>query len=76
MNFLLDHDVPDDVVYSLQALGHEVHKLRDVLPATAADEQVLCVAAERNNVLITCNRGFSGTRATHGPRRDHHTRSP
>jgi len=56
VNFLLDHDVPDDVVYSLQALGHEVHKLRDVLPATAADEQVLCVAAERNNVLITCNR--------------------
>jgi predicted nuclease of predicted toxin-antitoxin system len=56
VNFLLDHDVPDDVVYSLLALGHEVHKLRDVLPAIAPDEQVLRAAAARNNVLITCNR--------------------
>ena len=56
MNFLLDHDVPDDVVYSLLALGHEVHKLRDVLPATTADEEVLRMASERNSILITCNR--------------------
>lgn len=45
MNFLLHHDVPDDVVYSLLALGHDVHKLRDVLPATTADEEVLRTAA-------------------------------
>ncbi len=56
MKFLLDHDVPDDVVYSLVALGHEVHKLRDVLPATTPDEEVLRMASERNSILITCNR--------------------
>jgi predicted nuclease of predicted toxin-antitoxin system len=56
VKFLLDHDVPDDVVYSLLALGHDVHKLRDVLPATTADEEVLRMASERNSVLITCNR--------------------
>lgn len=56
MKFLLDHDVPDDVVYSLVALGHDVQKLRDVLPATAADEEVLHMAAEQSRILITCNR--------------------
>jgi hypothetical protein len=35
VRFLLDHDVPDDIEYSLAALGHEVLKLREVLPRTA-----------------------------------------
>ena len=35
MKFLLDHDVPDDVSYSLESLGHEVVKLREVLPGVA-----------------------------------------
>jgi hypothetical protein len=28
VRFLLDHDVPDDATVSLEALGHEVIKLR------------------------------------------------
>lgn len=56
MKFLLDHDVPDDVVFALGALGHHVDKLREVLPTTASDQEVLLVAAERDCVLITCNR--------------------
>jgi len=56
VKFLLDHDVPDDVVYSLVALGHDVQKLREVLPATTPDEEVLRVASEQSSVLITCNR--------------------
>ena len=31
MKFLLDHDVPDDIAFSLEALGHAVVKLREVL---------------------------------------------
>lgn len=31
MKFLLDHDVPEDLTYLLQELGHEVSRLRDVL---------------------------------------------
>lgn len=46
MNFLLDHDVPDDVVYSLVALGHGVLKLRDAVPATTPDAEVLRTAVE------------------------------
>ena len=56
MRFLLDHDVPDDIEYSLAALGHEVLKLREVLPRTAPDRDVLRLAGERNCLLVTCNR--------------------
>ena len=56
MRFLLDHDVPDDIEYSLATLGHSVLKLREVLPRTAPDEDILRLAGERDCVLITCNR--------------------
>lgn len=56
MKFLLDHDVPDDMVYALVALGHEVMRLRELAPATAPDEEVLRLASDRGAVLITCNR--------------------
>ena len=47
MNFFLDHDVPDDVIYSLQAAGHEIHRLRDELPPTTQDADVLQAALVR-----------------------------
>jgi predicted nuclease of predicted toxin-antitoxin system len=56
VKFLLDHDVPDDAGFSLEALGHEVSRLREVLPIKAPDEQVLRLSSERNCVLVTCNR--------------------
>jgi hypothetical protein len=56
VKFLLDHDVPDDAGFSLEALGHVVVKLREVLPVTTPDDEVLRLAGERNSVLITCNR--------------------
>ena len=56
MKFLLDHDVPDEIAFSLVALGHEVVRLREILPATSHDEEVLRAAGARGLVLITCNR--------------------
>ena len=56
MRFLLDHDVPDDAVFALVALGHEVLRLRELAPATVSDEEVLRLAVERDCVLVTCNR--------------------
>jgi len=38
---LLDDDVPEDLSYLLRELGHEVHRLRDVLPLETADPLVL-----------------------------------
>lgn len=56
MRFLLDHDVPDDIVFALNALEHEVLRLREQMPATTPDEEVLRFATRRDCVLITCNR--------------------
>jgi predicted nuclease of predicted toxin-antitoxin system len=56
VKFLFDHDVPDDMAYALDALGHEVFRLRQVLPVVASDEEVLRFAGARELVLITCNR--------------------
>jgi hypothetical protein len=41
MNFLLDHDVPDDLSFLLVQLGHEVTFLRHALPVDSPDEVVL-----------------------------------
>jgi len=56
MRFLLDHDVPVDISYSLSELGHEVVRLPEVLDPSAKDEQVLDYASRNRCVLISCNR--------------------
>lgn len=56
MKFLFDHDVPDDLAYALEASGHEVRLLRTVSPVTTPDDDVLRLAHQRGDVLVTCNR--------------------
>lgn len=56
MKFLLDHDVPEDLSYLLEQLGHEVTLSRKALPADASDEAVLQCAHKHGYVLLTCNR--------------------
>lgn len=56
MTFLLDHDTPDDLAYSLRTLNHAVVYLRNVLPITAEDKDVLDYADKQGYILVTCNR--------------------
>lgn len=56
MRFLLDHDVPDDLSYLLEQLGHEVVFLRKALPVESSDESVLRYAHDAGYILLTCNR--------------------
>jgi hypothetical protein len=66
VRFLLDHDVPDDIEYGLAALGHEVLKLRDVLPRTTLDEAILRTPLSlppRQGVLKTKGRRFASNDA-------------
>ena len=56
MNFLLDHDVPDELSYLLEHLGHHVDRLRNVLPRTSSDAATLEHAVDHGLILITCNR--------------------
>ena len=69
MKFLFDHDVPDDLAFALEALGHHVLKLREVRFPTAPDDDVLRLAAEQDRVLITCNRDDFLTAASRIPHR-------
>lgn len=56
MRFLLDHDVPDRLAGVLVQAGHEVTRLRDVLPIDSDDATVLEAAARSRAILVTCNR--------------------
>ena len=56
MKFLLDHDVPDDLSYLLEQLGHSVTLLRKALPGESSDAAVFLFAYETGCILLTCNR--------------------
>ena len=56
MRFFLDHDVPEEVARVLEAEGHEIIRLRTVLPVTASDTDALAYAAGHNLFVVTCNR--------------------
>jgi predicted nuclease of predicted toxin-antitoxin system len=56
MNFLFDHDVPDELSFFLSQLGHEPHRLRNELPTDTPDADVLAHAARQGWLLLTCNR--------------------
>jgi predicted nuclease of predicted toxin-antitoxin system len=56
VKFLLDHDVPDDLSYLLEQLGHDVTFLRKALPRASSDEAVFQFANDAGCILLTCNR--------------------
>ena len=70
MKFLLDHDVPDDLSYLLEQLGHDVTFLRKALPHDSSEEAVLQFADAAGCILLTCNRDdflhLAATRPHHG----------
>ncbi len=56
MRFFLDHDVPTEIARVLHRERHEATELRDVLPVTAGDLDVLRYANEHGLFIVTCNR--------------------
>jgi predicted nuclease of predicted toxin-antitoxin system len=56
MKFSLDHDDPDVAGRVLAGSGHAVTLLRQVAGTTITDAEVLKMAKERSEVLVTCNR--------------------
>jgi hypothetical protein len=70
VKFLLDHDVPDDLSFLREQLGHEVTLLRKALPGGSTDEAVLRFAHEAGCTLLTCNRDdflpLAATKPHHG----------
>ena len=74
MKFLFDHDVPDDLSYLLQELGHEVSLLRHLFPKDASDPSVFQFAYDNDFLLVTCNRDDFLELAKQSVSRDHHRR--
>lgn len=56
MIFFLDQDVPDDLAHWLRHRGHKVTCLREELPGTTLDRDVLAWAHTHGAILVTCNR--------------------
>jgi predicted nuclease of predicted toxin-antitoxin system len=56
MTFFFDHDVPEDAAFALEAMGHQVVRLRQVLPTTTKDDEVFRFANANDYILVTCNR--------------------
>ncbi|MEO7317616.1 MAG: DUF5615 family PIN-like protein [Chthoniobacteraceae bacterium] len=56
MDFLLDHDVADQIGAALEPRGLRVVHIREVLAITTPDDEVLRFACEHGRVVITCNR--------------------
>ncbi len=52
MRFLFYHDVPEDLSYLLEGLGHHVTLLRNVLSREAPDDAVLQFACDRDCLLL------------------------
>jgi hypothetical protein len=44
VTFLFDQDVPDDLAHVVRQLGHTVVRLREILPTTTSDPDVLAHA--------------------------------
>ena len=56
MKFLLDHDVPEEMYRTLRNQGHEVARVRDILPIDTPDSAVFETAQANQQLMLTCNR--------------------
>lgn len=56
MKFLVDEDVPQEVVRCLLKDGHEVICVAEVLGRQTGDAEVWSQAVQRNAIVVTCNR--------------------
>ncbi|MBM3890322.1 MAG: hypothetical protein FJ388_14500 [Verrucomicrobia bacterium] len=56
MKLLLDHDVPDEAARLLRHWGHDVLRLRDVLPITTPDGRIFEHAQTQGWLIVSCNR--------------------
>lgn len=59
LRFLADHCVSNQIIQTLREAGHEVVRLKDVLPVESADSQVIATAQEIDAILLSLNGDFA-----------------
>jgi predicted nuclease of predicted toxin-antitoxin system len=59
LRFLADHCLSNTIIQSLRDAGHEVLRLRDVLPADSPDTVVIFKSQEIDAILLSLNGDFA-----------------
>jgi predicted nuclease of predicted toxin-antitoxin system len=59
LRFLADHCISNTTVLTLRDAGHEVLRLRDVLPVDSPDRMVIAKAQEIDAILLSMNGDFA-----------------
>src|SRR5438067_4639792 len=59
LRFLADHCISNFIVQALQKAGHEVVRLREVLPVESPDTLVIAKAQEIGAILLSLNGDFA-----------------
>lgn len=59
LRFLADHCISNSIVEALSSAGHEVLKLRDVMPQESPDSAVIEKAQELGAILLSLNGDFA-----------------
>lgn len=68
MRFFLDHDVPRHLADVLRRHGHQVELVPEVMSPEADDGEVFAYAAEKQAIMLTCNRNDFLALAAHHSR--------
>jgi predicted nuclease of predicted toxin-antitoxin system len=59
LRFFADHCVSNQIIAALQEAGHEVIRLKDVLPTESADGLVAAKAQQLDAILLSLNGDFA-----------------
>lgn len=62
IEFLADNNCPESVVRYLTARGHDVVRVREIMPADSPDQVVAEAAMQANRVLIGWDKDFNHQR--------------
>ena len=60
LRFLADHCISNTTIRTLRDAGHEVLRMRDVLPVDSPDRVVIAKAQEIPAILLSMNGDFAG----------------
>ncbi|MEW6683725.1 MAG: DUF5615 family PIN-like protein [Nitrospirota bacterium] len=70
VRFLADHCVSNYIMQTLRDAGHDVHRLKDHVPADSPDPLVIATAVRLDAILVSLNGDFSDI-VTYPPERYH-----
>jgi len=59
LRLFADHCISNLIIESLRSAGHEVLRLKDVLPVESPDPVVIAKAQELNAILLSLNSDFA-----------------